>query len=85
LENKEHLKLEKRCTIYANNGNKVHLLEGWGVRIKKLCNMLKSQSANRHIWFLPTHKPKRKKPKEPIFLPTLERNSNETNEMYIEK
>ena len=29
----------------------------------------KSQRANRHIWFLPTHKAKRKKPKEPIFLP----------------
>jgi hypothetical protein len=33
----------------------------------------KSQRANRHIWFLPTHKPKRKKPKEPIFCPRSDR------------
>jgi hypothetical protein len=35
-KNKEHLEMEKRCTIYANNGNKVHLLEGWGVCINEL-------------------------------------------------
>jgi hypothetical protein len=28
---------------------------------------------------------KRKKPKEPIFLPTLGQTNNETNEIYIEK
>ena len=28
---------------------------------------------------------KRKKPKEPIFLPSLGQTNNETNEMYIEK
>jgi hypothetical protein len=43
-KNKEHLEMEKRCTIYANNGNKVHLLEGWGVRIKELPFMLRKLS-----------------------------------------
>jgi hypothetical protein len=59
--------MEKRCTIYANNGNKVHLLEGWGVRIKELCVSVKSRPTNGTFGFLPTHKPELKKPKEPFF------------------
>ena len=45
----------------------------------------KSQRANRHIWFFADPHPNAKKPKEPIFLPSLERTNKETNEMYIEK
>jgi hypothetical protein len=50
-----------------------------------VCHAEKANAQIGTFGFLPTHKQNTKNQKSLFFLPTLGRNSNETNEKYIEK